>query len=172
MAILQTSDFTDNPTYNIALTKRAQKQLPALIDQIEKDNLQELLGCELYDLFIADLTPNTPQTPQTQIYTDIFDAFCKDDSIYCGQRSFGMRDMLMGFVYFAWHTYAFTQDTAGGMVSIDNENSQLATPDSAGLYIKQNRAVQSYQSIQYYICTNQSVYPTFEGIRKQYSSFV
>jgi len=172
MAIVQISDFKDNPTYNIALTRRAQKQLPALIDQIEKDDLQELLGCELYDLFIADLTVATPQVPQAQIYLDIFNPFCKDDSIYCGERSFGMKDMLMGFIYMAWQSYAFTQDTAGGMVSIDNENSLLSTPDAAGLYIKQNRAVESYTAIQRYICTNMSVYPTFEGMRKNYSGII
>lgn len=172
MAILQPSDFTENPTYNIALTSTTESELPALIDQIEKDNLQELLGCDLYDLFIADLTNDTPQTPQTQLYKDIFEAFCKDN-VHCGiQRSFGIRDMLMAFVYFAWHNYTYTQDTASGMVAIDSENSSKASPDAAGLFNKYNRGIQSYKSIQWFILDNPTIYPKFEGIRKEFTSYL
>lgn len=172
MAILEPSDFTENPTYNIALTSTTEKELPALIDQIEKDNLQELLGCELYTLFIADLTPETPETPQTQLYKDIFEAFCKDN-VLCGiQRSFGIRDMLMGLVYFAWHNYTYTQDTASGMRKIDAENSSVASPDGSGLYNKYNRGIKSYNAIQWFILDNPTIYPKFEGIRKEFTSFI
>lgn len=170
MAILEPSDFTNNPTYNIALSKTAEKELPALIDQVERDNLQELLGCELHDLFIADLTVNTPQIPQTQIYIDIFNAFCEDET-HCGlQRSFGIRDMLMSIVYFEWHRYNATKSIAPGMVAINPENSSVVGPNSYGAYQKYNRGVQSYNAIQWLVYDNTTDYPTFNGIRRNYIS--
>lgn len=172
MPILQPSDFTESPMYNIALTSTAEAELGALIDDVEMTCLQDLLGCDLYALFITDLTNDTPQVPQTQLYKDIFEAFCKDNT-NCGiQRSHGIKDMLMAFVYFAWHNYTYTQDTASGMVGIDSENSSKASPDSVGLYNKYNRGIKSYKAIQWFIFDNSTIYPTFNGIRKDFTSFI
>jgi hypothetical protein len=172
MAILQPSDFTDNPIYNIALTLQAETELDAMIADVEINTLQELLGCELYTLFIADLTVNTPQVPQTQIYIDIFDAFCFDN-VFCGpQRSKGMKDLLMAYTYFEWHRYNLNKSTSTGMVRGDSENSNMVLAESYGTYDKYNRAVDSYRSIQQYISDNSTLYPTFEGRRKHYNSAI
>ena len=51
MAILQPSDFTDNPIYNIALTIQADSELETLIADVEKniilspDKLQKCQMC-------------------------------------------------------------------------------------------------------------------------------
>jgi hypothetical protein len=172
MAILQPSDFTDNPIYNIALTLQAETELDAMIEDVEKNTLQELLGCELYTLFIADLTVGTPQVPQTQIYIDIFDAFCFDH-VLCGpQTSKGMKDLLMAYTYFEWHRYNLNKSTSTGMVRGDSENSNSVLAESFGTYDKYNRAVDSYRSIQQYIYDNSTLYPTFEGRRKLYNSAI
>ena len=172
MAILQPSDFTENPIYNIALTLQADCELEAMIDDVEKNTLQELLGCELYTLFISDLTVGTPQVPQTQIYIDIFDAFCFDH-VLCGpQTSKGMKDLLMAYTYFEWHRYNLNKSTSTGMVRGDSENSNSVLAESFGTYDKYNRAVDSYRSIQQYIYDNSTLYPTFEGRRKLYNSAI
>ena len=172
MAILQPSDFTDNPIYNIALTLQAETELDAMIEDVEKNTLQELLGCELYTLFIADLTVDTPQVPQTQIYIDIFDAFCFDH-VLCGpQTSKGMKDLLMAYTYFEWHRYNLNKSTSTGMVRGDSENSNSVLAESFGTYDKYNRAVYSYRSIQQYIYDNSTLYPTFEGRRKHFNSAI
>lgn len=172
MAILQPSDFTENPIYNIALTLQAETELEAMIDDVEKNTLQELLGCELYTLFIADLTVGTPQVPQTQIYIDIFDAFCFDH-VLCGpQTSKGIKDLLMAYTYFEWHRYNLNKSTSTGMVRGDSENSNSVLAESFGTYDKYNRAVDSYRSIQQYIYDNSTLYPTFEGRRKLYNSAI
>ena len=120
MAILQPSDFTENPIYNIALTLQADCELETMIEDVEKNTLQELLGCELYTLFNADLTASTPQVPQTQIYIDIFEPFCFDH-VLCGpQKSKGMKDLLMSFVYFEWHRYNLNKSTSVGIVRGDS----------------------------------------------------
>jgi len=78
----------------------------------------------------------------------------------------------MAYVYLDWHRYASTQDTSGGMVTIDTENSHQASPDAAGFYDKYNRGVQSYTSIQWFILEDTTTYPEFEGIRKNFTSFI
>lgn len=168
MAIVQATDFTENALYDIALTSQVEFELPAFIDVIEKDRLQELFGCELYDLFVADLTLNTPQEPQTQIYLDVFNAFCSDDD----GRSYGIKDMLMGFIYFEWHRYNQNKSVSSGIVRMDSENSRLANMASANLYDKYNRAIESFKAIRYYICKNNDVYPTYKGVDKCYSSWI
>ena len=172
MEILQPSDFTDNPIYNIALTIQADSELETLIDDVEKNTLQELLGCDLYNLFIADLTASTPQVPQTTIYTNIFNSFCFDH-VLCGpQKSQGMKDLLMAFVYFEWHRYNLNKSVSTGIVRGDSENSNMVLAESFGTYDKYNRAVSSYRSIQQYIYDNSTVYPTFEGRRKLFNSAI
>ena len=172
MAILQPSDFTENPIYNIALTLQADCELETMIDDVEKNTLQELLGCELYTLFNADLTVGTPQVPQTAIYTDIFEPFCFDH-VLCGpQTSKGMKDLLMSFVYFEWHRYNLNKSVSTGMVRGDSENSNMVLAESFGTYDKYNRSIESYRSIQQYISDNSTVYPTFEGRRKHFNSAI
>lgn len=170
MAIIQPTDFTENALYDIALTMQVENEMPAFIDVIEKDILQELLGCELYDLFIADLTPTTPQEPQTQIYIDLFNAFCEQDDI-CA-RSYGIKDLLQGIIYFEWHRYNQNKSVSSGIVRMDSENSNLANMASANLYEKYNRAIKSYQAIQTYICSNIDVYPTYKGVNKDFASWI
>ena len=172
MAILQASDFTDNPIYNIALTMQAECEIDAMIDDVEKNTLQDLLGCDLYTLFIADLTVPTPQVPQTQIYIDIFEPFCFDHELCGPQNSKGMKDLLMGFVYFEWHRYNQNKSTSTGVVRGDSENSNLATAEAFGIYNKYNRAVETYRSIQQYIYDNSTVYPDFAGQRKLFNSAI
>ena len=172
MAILQPSDFTENPIYNIALTLQADCELEEMIEDVEKNTLQELLGCELYTLFNADLTASTPQVPQSQIYIDIFEPFCFDH-VLCGpQKSKGMKDLLMSFVYFEWHRYNLNKSTSVGIVRGDSENSNMVLAESFGTYDKYNRSIESYRSIQQYIYDNSTVYPTFEGRRKHYNSAI
>ena len=172
MAILQASDFTEDPIYNIALTVQAECELDAMIADVEEDTLQDLLGCDLYTLFIADLTANTPQTPQTQIYIDIFEPFCFDH-VLCGpQKSKGMIDMLKGFVYFEWHRYNQNKSTSSGVVRADSENSNSVSGEAFGTYNKYNRAIETYRSIQQYIYDNSTSYPEFEGVRKLFTSAI
>ncbi len=169
MAILQPSDFLNNPLFDIANTRQSEKELHLMIDDVEEDILVDLLGCDLYDLFIADLTATTPQTPQSAIYLNIFNKFCFDDS--CGiHKSKGMRDMLMAFVYFNWHTYNPNKSTSTGIVRGDSENSNSVSPDAFGIYEKYNRGVDTYCSIQKYICDNSTDYPEFNGVPKRYTS--
>jgi len=172
MAILQESDFTEDPIFNIALTAQAECELETMIADVEQNTLQDLLGCDLYTLFIADLSVGTPQTPQTQIYIDIFEPFCFDHELCGPQKSKGIIDMLKGLVYFEWHRYNQNKSTSTGIVRGDSENSNLVSAEAFGMYDKYNRAIETYRSIQQYIYDNSPVYPDFAGVRKLYNSAI
>lgn len=169
MALILAEDFLENPLYDIALTFQAETELPKLIEVIEKDILEELLGCDLYDLFIADLNGDVPQIPQAAIYLNIFNSICIDeDSI----RSYGIKDLLMAFVYFEWHRYNQNKSVSSGIVRADSENTSLANLTSTNIYEKYNRGIKSYQAIQRYICDNSTDYPEYEGMKKQFASWI
>lgn len=172
MAIVQIKDFLDNPVYDIAKTIQVDTQLSSLIDSIEKDKLQDLLGCNLYDLFIADLTASTPQIPQTQLFIDLFDEFCIDNNFCKRQKSQGIKDMLMAFIYFEWHRYNQNKSVANGIVLIDSENSHLANLASTNIYDKYNRGIESYQAIQFFIQENITIYPDFKGVKKEFATWI
>jgi len=171
MALVQASDFKSNPIYKIFISKQVETELSVMIDDVEENILQDLLGCELYGLFITDLDTNTPQVPQNSPFTEIFEAICMDDE--CGKIvSKGMVDMLQGFIYFEWERYNPFKATANGIVLSDSENSTQANLIASGVYNKYNRAVKSYHAIQEYICKNSELYPTYNGKHKEFTSYI
>jgi hypothetical protein len=170
MGILITSDdFTG--LYRVSENYNTEEDFEIVIDTFEKEYLQDLLGCELYDLFVADVDPITKQ-PVTQIYIDIYNAFCKEDSLCVQNRSFGMVDMLCAFIYWEWLRQNQLRKTSIGTVVADAENASHARPTSTMIYVRYNRGIRSFKAIQRFICDNSSDYPTFEGIQKQFISTI
>jgi len=185
MIILQVSDFTQKGKYYIPIGTTgcsSEQKLQNYIDRYEKRYLQDLLGCELSELFIADLDGNT-HIPVTQIYLDIYNEICVDltqgfNSIYygtCGCKpsrivSRGMKSMLMGFIYFQ---YMRDQPNAKDLTGVNNkkaENSTMASFESWGIDQYYNESIEDYQNIQYYIYENKGDYPTFNGVKKEITS--
>lgn len=165
MAIITIDQLTG--LFRVSQNRHNEEDLQIFLDTFEKQYLQDLLGCELYNLFVADLDASDPQVPQTQIYLDIYNAFCEDETS-CGiVRSFGMVDMMLGFLYWEWLRYDSFKKTGSGTVISDSENSNHARSAAYDLYVKYNRSVGSYKSIQWKICNDSTDYPTFNGIKKQ-----
>jgi hypothetical protein len=158
------------------VSKQCQDVLDEYILQFEESILQRLLGCELFDLFKADLASGVPQA---QIYKDIFDPFCIDitSSIDCEcndqVKSFGMKEMATAMVYFYYMRDNDIRDTAVGKVM--EKNSFTSKPELSEIHTnieeRWNRGVQSYQSIQYKIKENITDYPTFAGVKEEYSFY-
>jgi len=162
--------------------------LDEYITRYEQSYLIRLLGCDLYEEFIADLTPDSPQTPQTQRFIDIFDPFCDDErtsignyvrvegySIFpdddccldCPRRymSRGIPDMLKGFV--RWH-FLRDQSTKNTQVGFSTHNSDTFTTVSDSVLSDRlatvwNEAVESFNAISYRICDNLGDYPNYKG---------
>jgi hypothetical protein len=160
-------DFESAPIC-IATNKHTEDGLQEYIDKFEVDYLQDLLGCELYDLFVADLLNGVPQT---QIYIDIYEPFCKDDN--CGRwRSEGIVKMVEKFIFWKYTRDQKVKNTNTGNIVNSNEVSREAEFSESRIYTVYNEGICSYDAIQWYICDNLTDYPTFKGIIKKKTSWL
>jgi len=164
--ILQPSDFTGR--YDIGQNGYTVTDLQGFIDFYEEDYLQFLLGCELYDLFVADLLNGEPQTP---IYQAIFNSFCIDQD-NCIIKSAGMKDMLKAFIYFEYARKSDDSVTISGNTQSSSDNSVKPSQIQAGLYNYYNEGINTYHAIQAYIKENETDYPTYNGQPKRISTWV
>jgi len=162
---LTPSDFTG--FYQISNGATAQDdKINVYIASNEPKFLRDLLGCTLYDLFVADLVANVPQT---QRFIDIFDAFCVDDSIGSGvqRRSDGMVEMLKGFTYYNIVRDSDFSNTISGNIKSEFSNSTIVSVIQMGLDERYNVAMGTYNNIQWFICDNSDVYPEYNGLIKE-----
>jgi len=150
--IIQISDFKDNE-YSLPTKKYGDYQ--SYLDKYEKKFLVDLLGAELYGLFIADLVSGVPQT---QRFIDIYDPFDIDDDS-CVRRSEGMKLATMQYVYFYAVRDSPVKKTNTGVVFNDNENSTGPSYSGFNIVEAYNESVKNAKEIQWYICDNDEDYP-------------
>lgn len=163
MIILSDTDFAGKWD----LTKSNNDLIAEYILEYEEKYLTELLGKELYDLFIADLNAGVPQDP---IYVKIFNPFTEKIN-QITVASDGIKKMLLGLIYFMYVRDNRTKQTMNGAVEQQTEVSVKS--DNTFLYLRYNDAVRTYQAIQKYIYHNKSVtYPAFDGVVKNKVSFI
>lgn len=154
------TDFTGK----YAVAKNIFDSLDDYIDKYEETYLIQLLGWELYKLFKADLQYVAPP-PATAIYLALWDKFTEDDG---GDiiTSNGMKEMLLGFIFFEFMRDLPYKATAGGISVNEVEVSEQADISGNSLNSKYNEAVGTYQAIQWYIADNSEDYPEYNGQKK------
>jgi hypothetical protein len=156
MAIVQQSDFVGE--YKVSTSRFTE--LGWYINRYEKLFLLKMMGKNLYDLFVADLTPTTPQVPQSPRFENIFYPFDKlpsSDEILISE---GIKTMLVQFVYFYYTRNSSLQNSIVGVVKSSNENSILS--HETNIVEVYNRAVSNYCNIQSYLHQDDLVtYPEF-----------
>lgn len=168
---VQISDFKTGPL-KISSTTFQEGTLQSVIDSTELDELQNLLGCTLYDLFIADYIAPTAGEFSEQRFIDIFDKFCEDD-YFCGPlRSEGIKEMLKHFIYFNYIRVQDSQNRTTGVKKTLSENSENMSFNDHGLDAKYNTGVKTFEAIRKYICENYSDYPEYKGISKELTSWL
>lgn len=135
-------------------------EIQAYIDRYETITLQELFGVELFDLWEAGLVATDP------IYEFLRDPFTVqlDSGIILNSR--GIKDIVLGVVYFYYKTDDYTQETINGSVKAKSENSDTVNLLKANVQSRYNEAIFSYHAIQAYIIKNKDVYPTYKGVQK------
>ena len=147
------ADFVGKFELSVGMYSTANIQ--AYIDRYEKQYLVELFGKKMYDQFIADLDIVTglPQSPEFRF---IFEPFVDDSYFdhYYHNQSKGIKDMLLGFVYFEYTKDLISQMTPFGNVSQNSENSTVESTTYTMIYNRYNEAVFSYRAIQQYIYLN------------------
>lgn len=159
-----------NALIYIATNVHTEDDLQTYIDEFEVEYLQEMLGCELYELFVADLVNGVPQT---QIYIDIYNKFCIDDDLCGTQRvSEGIVKMIEKFIFWEYIKDQKVKDTSSGNVVNVNEASRETVFSATRVFDTYNKAIKSYKAIQWFICENSSDYPKFNGSNKDKTSWL
>ena len=154
------ADFSASGKYELHTGIYDVARLQAYINKFEKRYLIHLLGVDLYKDFIAN--PTNPK------YVFIFNSFEVDyDS--CIIISEGMKEMLLGFIYFEYLKDLTNQITPNGNVRPIGENSADVSTLYTMMYNRYNESINSYNGIQIYIYKNLTVYDEFNGVKKEYA---
>ncbi len=144
------TDFTGK--YELHRGMYSNAMIQDYIDIYVKRYLIDLLGADLYKLFIADL--DLSEVPLSPNYQAIYFPFEEDGNINTTVISEGLKQMLKGFVYFEYMKDLTNQTTINGQTIPQNENSLTATSLYSMMYTRFNEAVRTYRAIQWYIITN------------------
>jgi hypothetical protein len=166
MSIVLNSDFVGK--YELTLSDFTEPLIDTYITKYEKHYLVKMLGKTLYDLFIANLVNGVPTSA---IYLTIFNPLYVDSYINSESESNGIKEMLLGFIYYHYTLDAQQMQTSTGVTSPKGENSEGVNLNSITIS-RFNENVQSYKTIQSYIQQNSSDYPTFNGKELKYEYFL
>lgn len=164
--IVQISDFKGD--YSITMNSFSGVHLQNFINTYEVKYLRDLLGITLATDLLTDIT--TPFTvPTNTDYLAIFNPLAYD---YENTQiiSDGIKEMLVGFIYFEYTRFQKIQNTITGNVNAQNEVSTMASWGETNIYINYNKAIDSYKAIQYHISLNEANYADYNGVCKGYTS--
>lgn len=163
--LINESDFASL----IATDVYTEGELTLAIAEYEKPLLYELLGVELYDLFVSDLDVNG--VPQTPIYQTIYNAFVKeiDEKMVTSQ---GMKEMLVQWVFFFFVREQPQNNSVQGNVESQGTINKASKMSYSTLVLKYNKCITNFKAIQTYIkSVKDADYPTYKGICKEYMSW-
>ena len=146
----------------------SNSKLQNYIDRYEDIYLVEMLGVELYNQFIADL--NLQNYPNSNKFIKLFNAFNEQIS-FTLMISKGMKDMLVGFIYFEYLKDLVTQTTSVGVTKPQEQNSKVITSHTT-IYGRYNESIKTYNAIQEYILFNMTDYADFKGVQKLYAYWI
>lgn len=162
------------------MNKFGEEDLELYIESFETEILTDLLGCDLYPLFLADCVPDADNrlVPASPEYLIIYEAICNEalSACCCGNEiyksSYGMVDMLKSMIRFYWLRDQKYKQTVSGTSVMDSENSVVIKSLHYGLTKQYNRGIESYKAIQCYIEYNKTTYPTYKGQCKSFNSWL
>lgn len=163
--LISESDFSDI----IATDAYTEAELILAIDEYEKPLLYELLGIELYDLFVSDLDVNG--VPQTPIYETIYNPFVKEieDRMVTSQ---GMKKMLVQWVSFFYIRTQSQNNTIHGNVQSQGTINTPSAMSYGTLVTNYNKCIENFKAIQSYIISVKDAdYPTFKGVYKEFMAW-
>lgn len=165
MSIVVNTDFTGK--YHIPVTKYNDTILDEYIEKYERKYLTMLLGVELYDLFMDELDAHNP--PTTPIYKVIYDYLAFDSTCQTFVSN-GIKEMLIGFIYFHYVSDGQQYQSPIGIVGQNGENGEVLNITSLSIQ-RYNDNVDSFRAIQQYIEENSSDYLSYNGqyLRYEYT---
>lgn len=183
--------------FRISQDVQSNSQLQSYIDKYEKKYLVDLLGFDLYTLFVADIDGGTG-LPTSIRFTTIYNELNyevnggirynwipyglpyqmdrrtpKEVPYQIPTLSDGISKMLKGFVFFHYVSEMSLIISPTGVIENRNENSDKVTANRITGLIEDryNESIRSYKVIQRYINDNLDTYPEFLGIEKSPTFF-
>ena len=154
MGILITSaDFTGK----YAIPQDSFSNLDGIIAAYEETYLIDLLGVDLYNLFVADLSSKIPVTAK---YLTIYNPFNNDYGSTV-KRSIGMKKMILGFIFFEYMRELKFKNTISG-VNVQASELNRET-DGTTLFKNYNESVNTFTTIQWKIRQNPADYLDYNG---------
>ena len=156
--IIVKSDFVGK----FDLVKSTTDKIDSYIATYEKDLILDLLGSELGQLFINDLTDKIPVTDKYLTIFNPINTNLNDVEV----RSKGIKNMLLGLIYFEYERDNRYKVSNIGQVK-NNPDSGSNDFDNYHLFQRYNEAVVTYQNIQFYVSNNLETYPEYKGLSKQ-----
>lgn len=143
------------------LSKMISDKIDYFINYYERGYLYEILGKPLADLLLADLDVN--KQPQSPEYIAIFNELYIDGNCCCkgNEVSKGIKDALLGFVWYEYVRQTKHVNTGVGMVSNVAEISKNSDFTHNFLFKNYNDAVDTANVIQCYVKENYTLYPLF-----------
>lgn len=164
--IVSKSDFVGE----YFVSQKLYDDLVFFIEKYEKKYLVRILGAKLYALFISDLDTNVNQAPITQIYKDFFNEILEDSS-GCIIESEGIRKLLIQFIYFEYIRETQLNNTTNGTAKNSAELGQMAQYKN-NILKAYNEAVDNVHAVQWFISSNRSIYPLYNGVLFKYIGIV
>lgn len=146
--------------YKININKHNEADVQACIDSVEELALLQLFGVEFKDIVLQGVVDEDP------IYEKLYNPFTFQDSCDRIWQSKGVKEMLLGFVYFEWYATHSVAVVLDGQRENESENSKSASSLKANNEKRYNDAVKTYRAIQTYIIENFEIYPEFKGQSK------
>lgn len=134
--IVNISDFVG--FYLIPQSTFNNGELQDYCDMYEQRYLTELLGTDLYDLLIADLVAGVPQDPDYLLWFNPF-SYEPDFCYNCLLTSNGVKNMLLGFIYYQFMWSQIVSNGGNGFNIPKNENN-----DTPSLISSQSQALRRY----------------------------
>jgi hypothetical protein len=160
MSYVVPGDFTNK--WAIAKPFDGGNKLQAYIDHYEQKYLIDLLGAELYVLFVAGYAN------EDEIYEKLYEPFAFDSE--CENKPFiseGIEVMLKNLIYAHYQQEDLGVATGAGKVDLDPEGGRRSTDNESNTFAYYNQGIKTYKAIQQYIKENEVDYPEFKGVEKQ-----
>lgn len=149
------------------ISQNTYTDIDSYISKYEEPYLIDLLGVELFDLFKAQVSS---QVVAAGIYKDLYDPIREDDDS-CIRISEGMKEMLLGFIFFEYMRDQKYKPTPSGKVTGQSELNRETSFEENNIYGRYNISIKSYETIQWYINENIDIYPTYNGQYKKIVSW-
>lgn len=166
MAIVSTSDFSGK--YQLPKDQYSVVAIQAYIDKYTPLYLARLLGAGLSTELIEDIGEGTE--PTNPVFEAIFNPFMQDDECEGLIVSNGIKEMLIGFIY--WHFLSdkkVNADSVSGTSSPMSENATVNKLPEAQVYSRYNDSIDTARAIQWKCKKESANYPNYNGSKLVYN---